>query len=321
VKGDWNSSIAAAIAAQSLDSLLAARHATEDVRAMAEALRGFFLGDSDRLSALVGAELSMEDVAPGHVPIYRIRGGNDQLALALTRGVDVRLSGRHVVKAVKQTRGHVRLAVEGPDGMLSPLHADYVVITAPPPLLLSWEFSPPLPDDQRRAFELLSYGKATKATVRFASKWWRRRGQPRAFGTNLPIGAVWETAEEQRGSALLTLLAGGAASRELRRLLAHEGPDAVMQRAKWMGRATRVQAVQAVSWDRDPWSRGGYAYFSSSFEPHLRDSLARAFGRVLFAGDHTSREYQGYMNGAVESGQRAARELRSLEKLRALTGD
>ena len=44
--------------------------------------------------------------------------------------------------------------------------------------------------------------------------------------------------------------------------------------------------------------------------------LARAFGRVLFAGDHTSREYQGYMNGAVESGQRVATELAQLVTIR-----
>jgi monoamine oxidase len=40
-----------------------------------------------------------------------------------------------------------------------------------------------------------------------------------------------------------------------------------------------------------------------------RSLLARRTGRVVFAGEHTSERWQGYMNGAVESGQRAAREL------------
>ena len=80
-----------------------------------------------------------------------------------------------------------------------------------------------------------------------------------------------------------------------------------------------MQAIEEISWERDQWSRGGYAYFSKSFDPGWRDVLARAFGRVLFAGDHTSREHQGYMEGAVESGHRVATELAQLEKIRRLT--
>ena len=70
-----------------------------------------------------------------------------------------------------------------------------------------------------------------------------------------------------------------------------------------------------MTWERDRWARGGYAFFGPSFEPSWRDDLSRAFGRIVFAGDHTSREWQGYMNGAVESGQRAAKEVAALHSL------
>jgi monoamine oxidase len=52
----------------------------------------------------------------------------------------------------------------------------------------------------------------------------------------------------------------------------------------------------------------------AGFDPAWRPLLARRAGRVVFAGEHTSERWQGYMNGAVESGQRASREL--LEDLR-----
>ncbi len=317
---DWDSSVAAAIGRRTLDEALAARGADSDVRAMAQGLRGFFLADSDRLSALIGVELSMEDVDPGHVPIYRIRGGNDQLPLALTRGVDVRFSGRHVVKAVRQTVNDVSVAFETADGLRDRVHCDYVVVTAPPPVFLDWEFDPPLPPDQRRAFLSLCFGEATKIVLRFREAWWRKPGMPRAFGTNLPIGAVWDSAEDQRGSACLTLLAGARASAEVREVLASESVDGVVRRLTWMGHPGALEGVEEIVWDRDPFARGGYAYFSASFDPSWRDALARAFDRVLFAGDHTSREWQGYMNGAVESGQRVARELVTLETIRRVTG-
>jgi monoamine oxidase len=54
-------------------------------------------------------------------------------------------------------------------------------------------------------------------------------------------------------------------------------------------------------------ARGAYAYFDSSFPPSAR--WLRAMRTDLFAGEHTSRKWQGYMNGAVESGLRAAEEI------------
>ena len=57
------------------------------------------------------------------------------------------------------------------------------------------------------------------------------------------------------------------------------------------------------------YARGGYAYFDPGFPPALRSWLALPTGRIFFAGEHTSVKWQGYMNGAVESGRRAAAEI------------
>jgi monoamine oxidase len=64
-----------------------------------------------------------------------------------------------------------------------------------------------------------------------------------------------------------------------------------------------------VIWEDDPHARGGYAFFDPAFDPDLRAWLARPAGRIFFAGEHTSIRWQGYMNGAVESGRRAAAEV------------
>jgi monoamine oxidase len=55
--------------------------------------------------------------------------------------------------------------------------------------------------------------------------------------------------------------------------------------------------------------------FGPGFDPQWRDWLARPAGRIVFAGEHTSLRWQGYMNGAVESGQRAAAEILALHDL------
>src|SRR5918994_5257583 len=86
---DWTSSIASALARRSVDDLLRARRASAEVHAMAEALRGFFAADAIVLSALVGIELSMEATDPGHVPVSRVKGGNDLLVNGLARTKNV----------------------------------------------------------------------------------------------------------------------------------------------------------------------------------------------------------------------------------------
>jgi monoamine oxidase len=160
-------------------------------------------------------------------------------------------------------------------------------------------------------------GGATKVSLRFDEPWWRRKTRPNAFGTNLAVGAVWETAEEQE-AAILTCLAGASASVGLQALVEADGPDGIAMQLSWLGRPTRARLVGApVSWEKDPWSRGGYAVFPPEFDPRLRGALAASHGRIVFAGEHTSRRWQGFMNGAVESGLRAADEIDVMVQLRA----
>jgi monoamine oxidase len=86
----------------------------------------------------------------------------------------------------------------------------------------------------------------------------------------------------------------------------------VVRRIEWLGKPSTLLASRAIVWDDDPWVRGGYAYFDPGFDPLWRAWLARPAGRIVFAGEHTSIKFQGYMNGAVESGLRAAAEIAAI---------
>jgi monoamine oxidase len=162
----------------------------------------------------------------------------------------------------------------------------------------------------------LRYGPATRLLVQFARRFWRRRGRPKAFGSDQPTGAVWDGNEGQPGLAgILSFLAGGRASRQLQARLAEGGADGVAEDVAWLGPPATVLASRAIVWEDDPLAGGGYAYFDPGFRPIWRDLLARPSGRIAFAGEHTSVRWQGYMNGAVESGQRAAADIAALARL------
>jgi len=315
---DWNSSTAQAIAPHSMRALLAARGASRELLAAAEAMRGFFLADADQLSALVAVELSMQGKDPGHVGMSRIKGGNDRLvqALAKQRGLKVTLNAA-VTRIDQDDRGvRVHFADGRKHGAM--VAGDYLVLTMPPPIARGIEFTPAVPATLRRAWQALDSGPATKAHVRFDKGWWRKPGRPRAWGSNLDTGAVWETSGA--GPASLTMLAGGGASRHLRDLLEEGGPQRVIRRLSWLGEPPDARDFRSITWELDPFSRGGYSVFGPGFRPEWRSELARAFGRIAFAGEHTSRRWQGYMNGAVESGQRAARDIETITLMSGVTG-
>jgi monoamine oxidase len=256
---------------------------------------------------------------PGRTAAWRVRGGNDRLIEALAR--NVRRRGRIdvgcVVQAIVQDRRGVRVAVTGSDGRARQIAADYAIVTVPPPLVRACAFDPPLPARQHAALAALSLGAATKLSLRFDRRWWRRPGWPRAFGSNLPCGAVWESGEDQR-AAMLTLLGGASSSVALANAATRPGGVAALLRVFGRPSSAGAPIGGAMSWEREPWSTGGYAVFGPGFDPRDRRLLSAAHGRVLFAGEHTSEHWQGFMNGAVESGQAAARDAIALARIERL---
>lgn len=310
----WNSPVASLFARQSVADWLHAVRAPRELAAGIRGLRGFFLADPEELSLLALVDQFAEDGAPGQEAFFRLPGGNDTLPRALRRRLRGRLLLSTIVRRVQQRGDRVRVAVEDRAGR-DEFDADYFVSAMPASTLRDVRFEPALPDDQQRAIGMLRYGAATRVLLQFPRRFWRRFGRPRAFGTDLSLGAVWEGNEQQRGPAgILSLLAGGRASGELRTILAADGMGGLVRRLRWLGKPPDIIGSRFATWEDDPWARGGYAYFHPAFEPRLRERLSRPAGRVLFAGEHTSQRWQGYMNGAIESGRRVAAEIRAVDR-------
>jgi monoamine oxidase len=199
---------------------------------------------------------------------------------------------------------------------LSQINCDYAVLALPATTLRRIPMTPSLPAPQHAAIANLRYGRATKSLLQFSQRFWRAPGRPRAFGSPLSFGAVWEGNEEQRGKpGILSLLAGGGASDATQGIVAKEGARGLVTGLDWLGsKDAELTASRQIVWEQDPHARGGYAYFDPAYDPALRAWLARPFGRLFFAGEHTSIKWQGYMNGAVESGRRAAAEIAAVHR-------
>jgi monoamine oxidase len=73
--------------------------------------------------------------------------------------------------------------------------------------------------------------------------------------------------------------------------------------ARWNGRAT------VDFWPGYPFTKGSYSYWKVGQYTKFGGIEGRKEGEVHFAGEHTSVDFQGYLNGGVETGERAAGEI------------
>lgn len=309
----WDSALAARLARTSVAEWLASARVPANVRAAVRAFRGFFLADPEDLSLLVLVEQFACSGTPGQGRIYRIPEGNDRIATLIARKLRGRVVLQAIVRRITQGATGVTVSIEDGKGERADISAQYAVCTLPASTLRDVVFEPPLPSAQHDAISHLGYGPATRLLLQFEKRFWKKRGRPLAVGTDLAVGAVWDGNEQQqKAPGILSFLAGGQASRELQHVLRDEGDRGVVDRIRWLGQPAKLIASRTVVWEDDPWARGGYAYFDPAFDPLWREWLARPAGRVVFAGEHTSVRWQGYMNGAVESGRRAAAEISAL---------
>ena len=308
-RGDSTSHAVREMATMSLSDWMRQSKAPADVHYMANALRAFFLADPDEISVLPVVEQLAKGGEPSQSEFYRIEGGNDRLVEALRRSAGGRILLGHSIRAVANALDRVVISITDPSGLTQQIEADYLVMTLPASTLRDVDIQPPLPDDQRRAIERLGYGRATKVLLQSLRKLFDQR-RARAFATGDCVGAFWDASEDQGDAAsIVSFLAGGSASVCLRDKAA-AGGESLLSDLCWLGvDRSPVTAVHVGDWTADPWARGGYAFLAPGFDPAWRPLLSRRAGRIVFAGEHTSERWQGYMNGAIESGQRAAREL------------
>jgi monoamine oxidase len=306
----WDTPIAADLARRSVAQWLDDVHADEELRATTTGLRGFFLADPEDLSLLEFVEQFGSDSNQAPWNMYRIEGGNDRLAVALATSLGNRVRLNTELVAVSHRGQGVRATLKH-GGAASSLACDYLLLALPATTLRRVPIAPALPAQQHDAIARLRYGPATKTLIQFSQRFWRAPGRPRAFGSALPFGSLWEGNEEQRGRAgIVSLLAGGGASAASQEILSRDGAPGFQNALEWLGsKRAEILNLHQIVWEHDPLARGGYAYFDPEFPPSLRAWLARPCGRLFFAGEHTSIKWQGYMNGAVESGRRAAAEI------------
>jgi monoamine oxidase len=143
-------------------------------------------------------------------------------------------------------------------------------------------------------------------------RFWAKDGESGFATTDLPISQVWDMSYGQPGTrGILQAFPIGLHSRRVTEMSEKERIAFALEQVETIYPGTREQFEGAATkcWDEDQWARGASAYYKPGQFRSLLPHVARPEGRIYFAGEHTSVWIDGWMQGALESGNRVAREV------------
>lgn len=192
--------------------------------------------------------------------------------------------------------------------------ARHVICTTPLPLTREIKFDPGLPKLQAQAVADVPYGQGTSVYFPVTGKYWEEDGLPAAMWTdNEKIGRImrWTTEEGD----YLWLYLSGRMNRAYRAMEDDAILDIVTKEVNRVRPSTlgRLGKGRVVNWSRQPFTRGTFGRYAPGQIAKFGSVLAApAHERLHFAGEHTAILSSG-LEGAMESGERAAAEV--LEKL------
>lgn len=249
----------------------------------------------------------------GGPPLRFIEGGFDLLPRAFAQALRERIRYGVPVTKIVQEPGKVR-AVFRQGGEEQVLEADHLICTAPTPVMKRIEFTPALPARKRQIVDQLEYTPVMRTFVQTRRRVWEDNGNVGTASTDLPIELVSEhplyrgADQGPRGIVESHVRGDGAVKlaqwdEEKRLAFAVEHLDKVHP-----GLRDAYEGGASYDWAADPWAGGGYAWWRPGQMTEWMPELAKAEGRIHFAGEHTSL-LSRTMEGALESGNRAAREV------------
>jgi monoamine oxidase len=261
----------------------------------------FYIRSAGSLEALIDTEGGAQD--------SRLLGGTQLIPqrMAEALGEAVRL-GSPVRRIV---HGDAGVVVEAGGG--EPLRARRAIVAIPPALGGRIEFDPPLPAIRDALEQRMAQGSVVKCMAIYEEPFWRRDGlSGQATSADGPVSVAYDNSPPDGSpGVLLAFLEGEAARRAADRPEPERREQVLACLSRFFGpRAGDPERYVDKVWAADPWSAGCYGGFMPpgtwlAAGPALRAPV----GPIQWAGAETALVWNGYMEGAVRSGEGAASDV------------
>lgn len=193
------------------------------------------------------------------------------------------------------------------------VQAEHVIVALPPTLAGRLDYEPGLPGYRDQLTQRVTQGSVIKCLAVYDEPFWRADGlSGQVTSTDGPVKVVFDNTPSTGGVGVLVGFLEGEQARALGRVPLEERRAAVIDCfARFFGhRATAPIEYIEHAWAEEIFSRGCYGgYLPPGTWTSLGFALRRSCGRIHWAGTETAEVWNGYMDGAISSGERAARDV------------
>ncbi len=314
----WTAPRAEAWDAQSAESWWSRFTFGRDVRAMLrETTRMTFGAEADEMSMLSllhylssgGGLEHMTSIENGTQQDH-FAGGSQQLAIRLAESLGERVELRAPVRRIVQDAAGACAHTDRGEW-----RARHVVAAIPPLLAGRIEYEPALPAARDVLTQRFAMGAAIKCIALYERRFWKERGfSGEVISDRGAVGFALDGTSHDGAQPALIGFIEGAPARTWSGRTPEERRRAVLgDLARLLGpEAERATDYLEQDWVAEPWTRGCSAGFTTpGVLARFGSALREPVGRIHWAGSETSAQWFGYMEGALESGERAAREVLS----------
>jgi monoamine oxidase len=254
-----------------------------------------------------------EDDEPSDEPqegeeTWRIGGGNQQIAQLASEAIGgVQL--QHRLQALVQTGDTYELTFDTPTGTVQ-VQAEFVVLAIPLTVLRGITLDVRgISEDMRTAISELGYGMNGKLIVGMAERPWRDEGYSGDISTDEIFQTSWESAHNaDTNETALTFYVGGDEGVRFAEGSAESVADSYLDAFEMIFAGTKAHYTGKhlrQAWSVLPDSLGAYSCPKAA-QYDFPETLSQPIGKVFLAGEHTSPDFWGFMNGAAQSGRRVS---------------
>jgi monoamine oxidase len=238
---------------------------------------------------------------------YRVVGGNDRIPCALADALpDVRLQAE--VTSIQLLADAVAVTYKQGESFQS-IHSAFAILAIPLPAARAIDFHASLPPGHRRLVDEVSYGAVTKVLIQYRKRFWEQKGWNGRLVSDAPIVYTWHaTSHVESEDGILTVYTGGDPAARLASLSDEQRTQVAIAEIEKLfpGCSDLIEHTATVAWPNERFTRGSYMALAPGEVTAHWETLLNPAGRLFLAGEHAT-PLQGFMEGAVESGQRAAR--------------
>lgn len=238
----------------------------------------------------------------------RIVGGSQRIALALAAALGGRVRLGSPVERIEHGEHGVVLRGDG-----FSVSAQRAIVAIPPTLAGRIRYAPALDGLRDQLTQRLPMGAVIKVHGLYARPFWRDAGlNGQATGDTGPVKLTYDNSPPDASIGALMGFIEGEDARRAMRLSREQRRAAVIECfVRYFGAAagTPLDYIEQ-NWAGEEWTRGCYAgYFPPGVWLDYGEALRAPIGRLHWAGTETAEVWNGYFEGAIRSGERAAAEV------------